>query len=267
MNTEHIGLLPLSETLATPPHASTAAGLDLHPESIKRFEATLAAEPTSIAGPAYRAAYRALEQAHGSVAAMVEAAGTLNAPPRYMGKDGNIVQNTQTPEDKAKVTSAMSASFMRGADTLGRAEAEIGAALKALTDRIDGSLQNPRRNEVSVAQTASQIRDYVRALPSQERMSFLMAAGDAGDREILQAIISGGAFVSGLDRTQFALAREFASKALAPAETTQREALLSLRENVQRAGANYLQRYERLLPRADAKSVQKNAALKKLEKA
>lgn len=237
-----------------PPHADTDATLDLLPQNIEPLREVLCDAPDSAAAPAYRSAWAALEKTAASVAAISGLARELRNQPQVPG----------APPDAA-ATSAMGASFSRASTMLARAQDDIQAAAVALTSKIQASTLHPRRNEVSVAAAASEIRAYVKSLPSLERMSFLMNACDKGDREAISAIVQGGPFISGFDREQFALAKDFAERAFAPREAKQRDTLQKLATKLESAGSTMLQRYSKSVPKETPHVKRKSEALKKIE--
>jgi hypothetical protein len=236
------------------PHANTDAGLDLRPENIEPYRGVLCDEPDSAAAPAFRSSWAALEKTTASVAAIVGLAREIRSTPQVPG----------APPDAA-ATSAMGASFSRASTMLARAQDDIQAAAVTLTSKIQASVLHPRRNDVSVAAAATEIRAYVKSLPSVERMSFLMNACDKGDREAISAIVQGGPFISGFDREQFALAKDFAERAFAPREAKQRDTLQKLASKLESAGAKMLQQYSKSVPKETPHVKRKSDALKKVE--
>jgi hypothetical protein len=236
------------------PHADTDAGLDLLPQNIEAYRDVLVDAPDSVTAPAYRSAWAALEKTAASVAAIAGLARELRNQSQVPGA---------SPD--AAATSAMGASFSRASTMLARAHADINDAAVALTGKITAATQNPRRNEVGASQTASEIRAYVKSLPNEQRMSFLMNAADHGDREELWAIMQGGPFVSGFDRQKFALAKEFTERALAPTECAQRDTLQKLATKLENAGSTMLQRYSKSVPKENPQTKRKSEALKKVE--
>jgi hypothetical protein len=236
------------------PQVDTDAGLALHPENLVNLQAVLVDGQDSLAAPAYRAAYAAMEKVHTSAGAIVGLARELNQV------SGNLSE-----ERKAAASSSMGAAFIKASTLLDRAQQDIGTAMVNLTSRIQNAVLHPRRNDVSVASTAVQVRDFVKALPPLERMSFMMNAVDARDHPAVAAVIGGGPFISGFDRQQFAIVREFAERAFAPRETNQIDALKKLSERLDKGGVAFLERYARSIPRPDPKAARTSAAMKKLE--
>jgi hypothetical protein len=250
---------------APPPRINTAAGLSTHPQQLEGFRETLATNDGSTR-MAFTSATKALQNVHESIGDMHEAnrlMASMLPEHRVLGPDG--VMRFVVPESqKAKVADAMGHSFRRGSKFLEDATRIIDEATAQTESRISASLVNNRRNEVAVATTAAQIRDLVRGMKAEERVSFVRKATLEGDLEIVSAVFGSSPFVSGLTRQQLAELRADAEMQFAPNEVRQRDALRAMRQKLGTAGGAYLDSYSRLVPRPNLIAARGEEALAKL---
>lgn len=102
---------------------------------------------------------------------------------------------------------------------------------------------------------ASEIRAHVKALPREERLSFISRATQRGDAETLHAILGGApSYLSGLDHVgeeHWSTMREAARRACAPEASAELDALRKLEDRVATADRVFAKEYvQRGDPRA-----------------
>ncbi len=232
----------------------------LHPESIAGHRDVLTGDGAGPGSLAYTNATRALHGLYKSLSDLSEATYAIREPlqpgekPRAGPPDMPIVNFKIDPQKAAALVTAATQRLTSTAATLAKHRDEIEKSIAALDSRVEATLSNPRRNEASVSQAASEIRAHVKSLPPGERMAFLNAALDASDHEITAAVLSTSPFVSGLDRAQFATLRQLASAHFAPKEFAQANAARGILQHLDNAATVFGQRYQSLIPKATESS-------------
>jgi hypothetical protein len=157
----------------------------------------------------------------------------------------------EVPNDKRPaLANAMGQRFESAAKTVDRSIGAIKESLGALEKATDSKLLNPRRNEVSVAQAASEIRAYVKGFPNAaERMAFLNDQIKDGNHEVASAVLQTTGWVSGLTPKELGIVRTLAEEKFAPREMAQRDAARKALDTVMQAGGNFVREYHKMIPR------------------
>lgn len=259
--------MPIDASPIEPPRprdVDTSVATDLRPEMIAEHVEALGKDPAT--APAMRAANLAMTKMAASAAAMSAAAQELKHGGEQRINAAGITFAI-TGDKVQAMADAAGHSFARGAELQEAAMLEIDNASKAVALGIETALKDPRANETARAAVATEIRMHIKAIPEEKRMGWAMNALEAGDVEIVRAILQGGPFASGLDRKAFALFRSEAEKGLAPELVVKRDHLNVARGKVERAGSTFLKHYIDVVPKSDGKQDRKAAALKNLREA
>lgn len=234
---------------------SARVPIDLHPDSILNHGAVLVdAEGSGPTIDAYGAARHALRAMHDSVAHIDAAHSSLLRPEPIVGAvyaQGSkpILKNAIPKERAGELASAMAASASRASSAVQRNLDVVDKTIDKLNGFIDRKTTHPKPNDASVVAEAAAIREHVKNLPIEKRLSFLTDACDENDLPVVAAVLNASPFTSGLDRKQHALLRTFANDAFALTETKQRAALVSIKQTLERATTVYAREYAKRLPK------------------
>lgn len=166
-------------------------------------------------------------------------------------------------ERAAELATAITSRATRTGNATQKFMDSIDASLAELDRRVTVSITNPRKNEVSVATSASEIRQYVANMPKKDRMSFLHDRIEKGDHQVVTAVLDGSCWVSGLNDEEFDIVRSLAQERFAPRDTAQAAALRKCRAQVETGAYEFSNVIVRNLPRV--KEDRKEAALRQLK--
>ncbi|MGH7175230.1 MAG: hypothetical protein ACREGR_02640, partial [Minisyncoccia bacterium] len=199
--------------------------ISLHPDSLlPHGDPLVGVDATGLGARVYVAGRQALSNLYGAMTTMEDAHRALLAPaPAVAGKGGGT-RTLQIPENrKPELAAAMGNAFARAARVFDSNAGDVRDAIANLTGRIEQALENPQRDRTSVAAVASEIRGMCHGLPKAERFAFALRAIDDGDNEVASAILQTTPWASGLERNEWALLKDHASRVFAGADYAQRE--------------------------------------------
>lgn len=221
----------------------------IHPDSLLNHAAALVADDSPATSQAFASARLGLRSLYTALHDFEVADLTMRRNEASgVVVDGRSIRPAISAESSAKLAATMGQRWTGVARVFDQHLNEVADAKAALEAAIAKALDNPRKNEASVAQAASEIRGYVKGLPDSKRMNFLHGAIDAGDHEVVSAVTGASGFVSGLSRDEFATVRDLAENKFAPREYKQRSALSAVHDTLVTAAKNFTARFEKLLP-------------------
>jgi hypothetical protein len=230
----------------------SGVGLSTRPETIAAHEGVLTAD--TVTKQAFVGATNTLGRITRAMSAMLEAHDSLReARPedRLLGP-GNVIRHVIPEARKESFVRSLSGRFQNEAGILAETERQLETTATHVEQRIDAALQNPRRDQVSVATHAAEIRGHVKSLKSPgDRMAWVSQQMRDGDRDVAAAILGQGvsAYTCGLDKKQQAMLRTEAEILFVPQMVAQRQSLADVRGKLQQAGRTFLAKYGELVPR------------------
>lgn len=238
----------------------------LHPESISKLGAILGPESGSKhTASAFAAAQGALKGLYEGLGDL-ETANTMtrakfSTSPQVV--DGAKIGPTLDDAAAAALAGQMDERFGKCARQFDQSFKQVSETIDQLSTLVDRALTSPKKDAMA-ASAASDIRRYIAALPNDgKRMDFIHGAIEAGDVEVISAVLSTNSYVSGLSKAHIETVRDLASKKFAPIERSQLDAARALGEHLGNASKIFVERYRKIRPvvREDAHS----AAVKKLK--
>jgi hypothetical protein len=251
----------INAAITSPVH--TTAPLDAHPDALNPFGAVLASEdapPQSV--ECYKAGRSALQVVYAATHDISEADRALRDEfGTRLEVDGRRIDRAIPDDRRQQFAADLGHKFAQVAKRFDSHLAVAADCVGKLESDIEKAIQNPNRDTQSVAQAASDIRAYVRALPDDRRMSFLHQAANDGDREVLAAVLQSTPWISGLNRESFAVVRSLAAEKLAPRESSQLAAAQKLHDHLSKAAGTFARFYRGKIPviheNANVKAIQK----------
>lgn len=248
----------------TPEKISPHVSPTLHPDSILPLGAVLAADDTPLSAEAFssarqglRALYQTLNDVEIADIEMRKQHGSA------LVVDGKSIRQEISPERANELAATMGQRWESVARIFDQHLGRVRETQEALAATIEKALTNPKRNEPSVAAAASDIRKYIASLPDAKRMDFLHGAVESGDHEIASAVLATTPWVTGINREQFGVIKDLASKKFAEREYQQHAALARVVDAMTLAARNFTARFEALLPKVRVSPA--DAAMKALK--
>ena len=231
-------LLPHARALdveGSPGHWAYAAGREALAAAYETYAAMGEAERAlrEAAGPAFR---RQLPSGRSVTAGAVHMAG------------GSVRQHLGHEQELAD---AADRAFQRAAQVIDRRAKELEGHRAALRARVNAALDDPSRRTAEGLSVAAEVRAHVKALAEGERLAFVKAAVDRGDRRVVSALFAAPPFLSGLTDEQQGTMRELAAARLAGQDHAQLCAVEAVIQRVQAAGGHLVGRYAKIVGRVE----------------
>ncbi len=240
----------LNEATATP--VTLSAGLDLHPDMLAPHGQVLVDDLGGSGETVYSAGRTSLKIIYEAISA-IDAAHQAQLEPVAPIVKGAPVRKEIPHSRRAALADAMSAKFVSTSTAAERADEAVDEAIAQIETRIALATSNPRKDAVSVAQAASEIRQHVKSMKSSsERMEFVRKAIEDGDLEIASAVLQTSCYSSGFGKQEFDVIRGMTQAKFAPRDFAQRTSALAVKAALSKAQGLFLQRYAALLPRVSA---------------
>ena len=226
----------------------------MHPDNLANVAGILVDGSPGVAGQGYGAARQALRALHLAAVDIDNAHSAMLHPmaegvPGHASANGPVIEMAIPPEKTAELSAAMASRASRAGAQVERADQKIAETMQALEETITRATKHPTPDRASIVQEASEIRTYVKNLPSGKRMSFLHDACDRGELNVVSAVIHASPWVSGITPSEQQLIVGFARDAFAPRELNQAKALAHARGKIDEAMSAFKREYSRRLPK------------------
>lgn len=226
---------------------NTIASPGLHPTALTPFAEPLIGHDA--ARPALDAGMKALRTLYSAITDMTNAENAVRE--RFGGSlvvDGKTIRQEIPEERRAELSSLLSQKFESVARNFDHQLQTVEEVVSTLDARIEKALVHPKKDTPSVAQAASDIRNYVRGLPDEKRMNFLHGAIRDGDHEVASAVLGSTPWVSGLNRESAAVVRSLSEERFAKADYDARAAARKVADHVKASAKNFTAAYCKLVP-------------------
>ncbi len=231
-----------------------------HPDILAKHSGTLDLENT--AGPnVLNAGREALTAAYSFLGDVNDAEKALkaigNSTQRMVkGKPANVVNADEFLD-------AVDAAYQRMAPVIDRRISDLQALHQHLEKQVSSALDTNERKTAEGLHMTTEIRQHVKALPEEKRLTFLMQ--HAGDVRTVGAILSGPHYLVGLTPDEQSRFRDHACLKLCPTEHKQVQAVVDVIDQVRAAGGHMLQRYTEIQKQRVGKAATVTNSLNKLK--
>lgn len=232
----------------------------LHPDALTPWAGPLTENDKPLpALTAGRAALRALYEGMGDLENAVTTTQARFAD--HMVVSGPNIVPALPDEAATQLAADMGTRFASVARTFDQQFSAVGETIENLESLIAKVLTNTKRDAMAAIE-ASDIRRYVK--DQEKPLNFLHGAIDAGDHEVVSAVLATTPWVSGLNRDNYQLVKELAAMRFAPKEFAALTAAKSLRDHLTNASKIFVERYRKITPVPSASNPHV-AAIKKLK--
>ncbi|MGH6678399.1 MAG: hypothetical protein ACREDL_05595, partial [Bradyrhizobium sp.] len=146
-----------------------------------------------------------------------------------------------------ELANAAEAAWKRIAPIIDRKVKELNGTITVISNRVAAAIDEPTRKTPEGIALATEVRNYVRALPLEQRTAFINQAINDSDKATIAALLHAQPFLSGLSAQAHANMRKQAAAKFAPLDSGQYDAATSAIEYVTSAGSALSARYGKVM--------------------
>jgi hypothetical protein len=154
---------------------------------------------------------------------------------------------TEVAATSKELANAAEASWKRIAPIIDRKVKELNGTLTVISNRVAAAIDEPTRKTAEGIALATEVRNYVRALPLEQRTAFVNQAINEGDKSTVAALLHAQPFLSGLTPLAHSNMRKQAAAKFAPLDSAQHDAATTAIEYVMQAGSALSARYGKVM--------------------
>jgi hypothetical protein len=248
--------------------------LDHHPsvlntlhEKALRVPETLGGALLNVALDSQNGVYRCLAAVQDVRKALLAEAGPIVLDSKHRPKSGNARMGPNGWEaaiDDEQLRTGIDAAFNKLAPRLETNLKTLTTQRAEIARRVENQITHPDAKTPTGIALAAEVRGHVKALSKAQRVQFVLQAIEAGDKATATAVLSGPAYLSGLEPAALEMVRSSAAAKFAPVDHAQAVAADKVIAHVQRSQDSFVKTIAQLRPRENPKADKRHDAVKRL---